>query len=534
MSNAFTNTRRLMLICLLAVTGNLLDAARSPAHAQGTLIWAMPAGASVLDPHVICGWLGRGVAHQIFESFADQDLSKLHDEVPAPLKPQLAESWDVSDDGRVYTFHLRSGVRFHDGTPFDADAVKFNFDRFMDPEAPHFYELAQAYFMFAGGAADIESYRIVDPMTFEVTLKARNNEWMRSTLEDCPTLHFVSPTAIEEFGNDAIPLHPIGTGPFKFAEREEGVKIVLERNDDYWGRKAKLDRVIYRRLEDPATRLNAVLAGEANLIQEPPWDEIEGLKEEGFVYSENRNPPWLWYLIFNFKNPKMQDVRVRKAINMAIDRESIVREITRNTADPAYGMLSRGTYAHDPDYRGLGYDPEGARALLAEAGYADGLEIDFDIPQYGYGELLEKWIQRDLKKVGINVKINKMEWLAYLDKWNAGMPEELEMNEIGWGQQIPGWLGLIGRCDRHPWDGSNVGWYCNPRADELFKQALQAGDEAEAAALYRQANDIVMGEDAAFAPIYHYFNPIMVHPSVKGFVNSTANWWDLSTVWIEE
>ena len=395
-----TKTSRWLLICLVAVTCNLIDTVRSPANAQGTLIWAMPAGASVLDPHVVCGWLGRGVTHQIFESFADQDLSKLHDGAPAPLKPQLAESWDISDDGRVYTFHLRSGVRFHDGTPFDADAVKFNFDRFMDSEALHFYELAQAYFMFAGGAADIESYRIVDPMTFEVTLKARNNEWMRSTLEDCPTLHFVSPSAIEEFGNDAIPLHPVGTGTFKFVEREEGVKIVLERNDDYWGRKAKLDRVIYRRLEDPATRLNALLAGEANLIQEPPWDEIEGLTEEGFVYSENRNPPWLWYLIFNFKNPVMQDVRVRMAINMAIDREGIVREITRNTADPAYGMLSRGTHAHDSQYRGLGYDPEGARALLAEAGYADGLEIDFDIPQYGYGELVEKWIQRDLKKSG--------------------------------------------------------------------------------------------------------------------------------------
>ncbi len=520
-------------IALAAMTLTLFTGS-NPAAAGGTLVWGLPAGASVLDPHVICGWLGRHVTYQIFESFADQDLSQARDSAPAPLKPQLAESWDISEDGLVYTYHLRSGVRFHDGTPFDAEAVKFNFDRFMDTEAPHYSELAQAYFFFTGYAADIESYRVVDSMTFEVTLKAPNYEWMRSGLEDCPAINFISPEAIKTYGDEGIPLHPIGTGPFKFVEREEGVKIVLDRNDDYWGENAKLDRVIFRRLEEPATRLNAFRAGEINLIQEPPWDEIDSLVEEGFILSTNENPPWLSYLIFNFKNPIMQDVRVRKAINMAIDREGIVREILKGTAVPAYGMLSRGTYAYEEDFTTWGYDPEGAKALLVEAGYPDGLEIDFDVAQYGYGELVEKWIQRDLKKAGFIVEMNKMEWLAYLDKWNAGMPEELEMNEIGWGQQIPGWTGLVTRCDRFPWDGSNVGWYCNPKSDELLRQALQEGNEAKAAELYRRANDIIMKEDAAFAPIYHYSNPIMVHPSVKGFVNSTANWWDLSIISIEE
>lgn len=508
-------------------------AAAAPVKAGGTVVWALPAGASVLDPHVVCGWLGRGVTHQLFESFLDSDLSQSWDSGPAPLKPQLATSRDISNDGLVYTYHLRDGVNFHDGTPFNADAVKVNFDRFMDPNSEIYSELANAYFVFTGYAAYIDSYEVVDPMTFRVTLTEPNYQWERMGLEDCPTIHFISPAAIAEYGDEGLPLHPIGTGPFKFVEREEGVKIVLERNDDYWGEPAKPDGVVFLQLEDPATRLNAFRAGEVNIIQEPPWDEIESLQDEGFILTANQNPPWLYYIIFNHKNPTMQDVRIREAINLAIDREGIVNEILLGSGEPAYEMLSRGTTAYRPGDATWGYDPERAKELLAEAGYPDGLTITFDIPQYGYGELVEKWVQRDLKKVGIDAQINKMEWLAYLDKWNAGMPDELEMNVIGWGQQTASWTGLVTRCDRFPWDGSNVGWYCNPAADEFLSQALNEPDDEKAGELYRQANQVIMGEDWAFAPLYHYSNPIMVAPNVKGFVNSTANWWDLWLVDIE-
>jgi peptide/nickel transport system substrate-binding protein len=523
-----------LLSGLTAIALVLTAVASQPARAQGTLVWGLPAGASVLDPHVLCGWLGRGVSHQIFESFADSDLSQPWESGPAPLKPQLATSWDVSDDGLVYTYYLREGVKFHDGTDFNADAVKVNFDRFMDTESPYYSELANAYFVFTGYGAYIASYEIVDPMTFSVTLTEPNYEWMRMGLEDCPTMHFISAAAIAEYGDAGLPLHPVGTGPFKFVEREEGVKIVLERNDDYWDEPAKLDSIVFVQLEDPATRLNAFRAGEINIVQEPPWDEIESLEDEGFVLTANENPPSIWYLIFNFNNPVMQDVRVREAINLAIDREGIVTQILQGTGVPAYEMLSRGTTAYRAGDVDWGYDPDRARELLAEAGYADGLTIDFDIAQYGYGELVEKWVQRDLKKVGINADMNKMEWLAYLDKWNAGMPDELEMNTIGWGQQTASWTGLVTRCDRWPWDGSNVGWYCNDAADALLTQALNEPDEEKAGELYRQANEIIMGEDWAFAPIYHYSNPIMTAPTVKGFVNSTANWWDLKGVYIEE
>jgi peptide/nickel transport system substrate-binding protein len=527
---SWTFLRGARTVCVAVSFGAVAALTALPVQAQGTLIWGLPVGASVLDPHVSCGWMAKFVDYQIYEALVEIDLTT--PTAPTKLKGQLAESWNLSDDGLTYTFQLRKGVKFHDGTPFNAEAVKFNFERFLNPQAPHYSETAAGYFSFIG-FTNIKAVDVVDEHTVKVTLSEPNNEWLRLGMEDCPQMYIVSPEAIKKYGDKELPLHPIGTGKFKFVEREPGVKIVLERNDDYWGEKAKLDRIIFREIEDPATRMNAFQAGEINVIQDPVWDEIEGLSEEDYVITKNENTPTLWYLTLNTKHPALKDPRVRRAINMAIDREAIAREVLKGYARPAYGMLNAGTYAHDPNYVSNKYDPEGAKALLKEAG-VENLTLTFDLPKYGFGELVEKWIQRDLKKVGIETQLNIMEWLAYLDKWNPGMPEDVAINDIIWGEQTPQWTAMSYRCDRHPPNGWNNGWYCNSEADKLFQEAQLTQDFAEAAKLYQKADAMIMETDPPFAPIYHYFNPIALHPSVKGFVNAPANWWDLSTVWIEE
>ena len=208
---------------------------------------------------------------------------------------------------------------------------------------------------------------------------------------------------------------------------------MLERNEDYYGEPAKLDRMIYRQITDPATRIAALRAGEINMVTEPTWDEIENLVDEGFQLLLQPNVPSVWYAAFNMKHEALQDVRVRKAINMAIDREGVAREVLKGTGHAEHGILSAGTFAYDPDYKPYPYDPEGAKALLAEAGYGDGLELTFEIFDYGWNEAWEKWVQRDLKKVGIDLKLDKLEWMTYLGKWLQGMPEGVAMNSMGWG-----------------------------------------------------------------------------------------------------
>ncbi len=522
--------RTVLSLAVLGLAAGLSGLSGKEASAQGTLIYGMPADHDILDPHATGGWITYHVTYNMFESFVKEDLTEA-DVMTPKLVPGLATSWDVSEDGTEYTFHLREGVTFHDGEPFNADAVIFNFDRFWNKESPHYYEKTAAF--VSAYTQWIKAVEKIDDKTIKVTLTQPNYEWLRTGLQSYGQPLMVSPKSVAEYGNEGIALHPVGTGPFKFVEREQGVKTVLERNDDYWGRKAKLDRIIFRPLEDPATRVNALRTGEVNFIGVPPWDEVEDLKEEGFVLTTNENVPNYTFIHLNFRHPALKDKRVRQALNMAIDKQGLVDEIYAGTGRVENGMLSPGTFAYDPNFTFYDYDPEKAKALLAEAGYGDGLELNWDIYQYGTGELLESWIQRDLKKVGVDVNIQKYEWIAYLRRWASGMTEDIGMNHIGWGMTYPSFIRIIASCGSFPPNGVNSGWYCNEEVDKLMDEAVTIKDEAKAKEVYQQINRMIM-EDAAFVPLVDDLQPIFLAPNVKGFVNPPNDWYDFSTVWIEE
>jgi peptide/nickel transport system substrate-binding protein len=497
-----------------------------PAHAAGTLIWGMPSETDILDPHATGGWTTYQITYQLFEGLVKEDLTDANAATPK-LVPGLAESWEISPDGLQYTFKLRPGVTFHDGTPFDAAAVKFNFERFWDKSSPNYYPKAASF--VAAYTKWIKAIEVIDPMTVRVTLTTPDYEWLRQGLQSYGQPLMVSPAAVKKYGNDGFALHPVGTGPFRFVERNQGVRTVIERNPDYWGRKALLDRVIFRPLQDPATRVNALETGEVQMITTPPWDEIQGLLDDGFTLSTNVNVPYINYIYLNTKLKQFQDPRVRQAVNMAIDREGIAREIYKKTGRAEYGMLSPGTYAYDPAFKGYAYDPEAAKKLLAEAGYPDGFPVVFEVPQVGTGELVETWIQRDLKKIGITVELRKFEWVTYMGRWAQGLGPDIGMNEIGWGMSTPAWINLVARCDTAGPAGQTSGYYCNQAVDKLLDQALVTKDLAAARTLYQQANRAIM-DDAAYVPVVDDLQPVMLSPKVHGFVNPPEDWFDLSTV----
>ena len=497
--------------------------------AGGTLVWGMPAETDILDPHATGGWLTYDVTYQIFEGFAKEDLTDANVAYP-PLVPGLATSWEISDDGVQYTFKLREGVKFHDGTPFDAAAAKFNFDRFWNEKSPAFFAKAKG---FVGAYTKwIKDVEVLGPMAIKVTLTQPNYEWLRAGLQSYGQPLMLSPTAVQKFGNDGIALNPIGTGPFKFVEREQGVKTVIARNDDYWGRKAKLDRIVFRPLQDPATRSNALRTGEVHMINTPVWDDIEGLVKDGFILTTNKSVPYIYFLYLNMKQKPMQDIRVRQAINMAVDREGIARDIYRGTGRAEYGMLSPGTWAYDPSFRMYEYDPDKAKKLMVEAGYADGFKTIHHFPEYGTGTLVQSWVQRDLKKIGIEVELKKSEWITYMHDWGGGFPDPIGIGEIGWGMTVPSWTGIVTRSDSRPPNGLNSGWYDNPKIDELLNKAIAEPNPDASAKLYREANKQIMA-DAAYVPLVDDMQPVLLAPSVKGFVNPPEDWHDLSTVSIE-
>lgn len=532
MSSIRLNRRSFLAASGMAAAGITIFGDPAPVRAAsgGTLVWATPAEADALDPHAMGGWIGRSVTGQIFEGLLMLDL-KNPDATHAKLKPALAESYEITEGGKVWTFKLRQGVSFHDGTPFDAEAVKYNVERITNPEAPQYSKKATAY--MGNLTAWLDKFEVVDPQTVRFTLKRPNYEWFAGTIQEYGQFLIMSPASIEKHGNDGVALHPTGTGPFRFVERNQGVNIVLERNDAYWGEHAKLDQLVIVKLADPSTRVNALLAGEVQMVTTPPWEQIEALKQESdLVLSTSTHVPALWYMHINNKHKILSDLRVRQAMLHGFNRAGMAEQVMRGTATPAYGMLASGTFAYDPSFEMYPYDPDKARKLLAEAGYPDGFELNMDTFIYGLNELAEQYFQRDMAAIGIKINLNKSEWIAYLNKWAGGMDDQTGLNTMGWGQSIPSWTGVVSRCSAQPPNGVNAGWYCNEEVDKLLDQAVATGDEAEAAKTYQQANRLIM-EDAGFIPMFNDSQPVFLHKNVKGFVNPACNWFDFSTVWLE-
>jgi len=522
------------IISVLLLTACSEQTNTSESSDEETLIIGIESETDVLDPHRGNGWVTMRVNHQMYEPLIGQDLTKTSEEAPIPeLIPVLAESWDVSEDGKTYTFHLREGVSFHDGTPFNAEAVQYNIRRLTDENFEHFDKLGQSrtfrtwlYF---------ESSEVVDEYTIKINLTEPFREFPR-ILALSNSLQIVSPTALDKYGIEELGNNPVGTGPFKFKERNRGENITLVRNDEYWGEKAKLDSVIFRPLSDPASRVLALQNDEVDMIAVPPADSLENLQEQGFNIISG-TPPHVWYLNFNFDNPIMQDIRVRQAINYAIDREGIAKELLKGSVSPAYTMQAPANSGYDSSRGWYEYNPEKAKQLLEEAGLADGFKTTIRTSIDGSGQLIPvdivEWIQRDLAEVGIDLTIDSKEWISYFASFSEGMPEDVGMNQMSSGRTSPFWLAMVAHSSFKAPGGFNSGKYDNPEIDAVMDAAAIEADPEEAKKLWAKAEEMIM-EDAAFVPVLNDNAPYVMHQRVKGFVVPSEEWYDLSIVSIED
>lgn len=499
----------------------------------GTLIIGIESETDVLDPHRAGGWVTMRVNHQMYETLIGQDLSKSSSEAAIPeLIPVLAEKWEVSEDGKVYTFTLKEGVKFHDGTEFNADAVEFNIKRLTD-ESFEYYDKLGASRTFRTWKY-FDKSEVVDDKTISIHLKTPFSEFTR-ILALINSLQIISPAAIEKYGNDGLGENPVGTGPFKFEERTRGKSITLVKNEDYWGEKAHLDKVIFRPLSDAASRVLAIQNDEVDIIAVPPADSIENLKEQGLEVLSG-TPPHVWYLTFNFENEIMKNLKVRQAINYAINREGIATELLLGTVTPAYTMQTPGAYNYDSNNKWYEYNPEKAKELLKEAGYEDGFETILQTSVDGSGQLIPvdiaEWIQRDLAEIGIDVKLETKEWITYLSAYNEGMSKEVGMNQMSSGRTTPYWLSIIAHSDFKAPGGFNSGKYENKVLDDLLDRAATSIDPTEASQLWGEAEKIIM-EEAVNVPVLNDSAPYVLHPRVKGFVIPSEEWYTLASVWIE-
>jgi peptide/nickel transport system substrate-binding protein len=333
------------------------------------------------------------VATSIFEGLVDRNLD-------LELQPGLAESWKYLDD-KTLQFKLRKGVTFHNGEPFNADAVKFTFDRLLGKEGAKGPQQANY--------ASIESVEVVDEYTVNFHLKFKDPVLLTKLAGYGAVI--VPPKYIQEKGDEYFNTHPVGTGPFKMTSYERDNKIVLEKNEHYWKKGVpKLDKVVFRVIPEASTRLAELQTGKIDIMKRVEVSQVDTVKKSSFLKLLEVDTPTVFALRFNTSKKPLDDVRVRQALNYAIDKQAIIDEILGGYGKPISTFQSTLSFGNNPNLKPYPYDPKKAKKLLAEAGVKEGTVLDIYIPgNDGNFKEIAQAVSFYLEQVGLKAKINTVD-----------------------------------------------------------------------------------------------------------------------------
>lgn len=441
-----------------------------------------------LDPQVATAANDSRILVNIYEGLVRNADGSLK------LEPSLAESWEVSDDGLTYKFHLRKNVKFHDGSRLDSQAVRFTFERMLDSDHPYYHT---GPFPLSFFFSVIDKIETPDSDTIIFQLKEPFAPFLSNLATHAGLI--ISPAAVKQYDKD-FSRHPSGTGPFKFTEWMANQRVVVEANDHYWDVQPSLEYVVFRPITDANTRVAEMLSGGIDAMVEVPADNVPLFATDKRFHLYQATGPHVWYGMLNTSIPPFNDVRVRQAVNYAVNKQNIVKYILQGSADVAEGPIpSAFDWAFDPEITSYPYDPQKARDLIKAAG-AEGQKIVFYVTEGGSGMLdpipMATAIQADLKAVGLAVEIQTFEWNTYLSKVNSGL-NQAHMAEMAWMTNDPDTLPFL-TLHSASWPdkgGFNSGYYTNKQLDALLDKARVTNDIALRAQLYRQVQKIVH-EDA--------------------------------------
>ena len=475
----------------------------------GVLVVGQIAEPKSLDPHAVTAVNDFRILMNVYDGLVRYRNGTLE------VEPALATSWTISEDGTEYTFELRDGVEFHDGAPFNAQAVEFNFDRMLDESHPYHDTGPFPLAFFFSAVEDVEA---VDGDTVKFTLEEPYAPFLSNLAY--PTGLIVSPEAVKKHGAD-FGRNPSGTGPFAFAEWEANAKVAVTRNEHYWDGAPSLDAVVFRPITDANTRVAEMLSGGIDVMVEIPPDSVSTFDGNGFTLHEQAGPH-VWFLILNAKEGPFSDRRVRQAVNYAIDKKALVENVLQGTAQIAAGPTPPAfAWAYNDALEPYPHDPGKARALIEESGHA-GASLTFYVTEGGSGMLdpvaMGAAIQADLAKVGFDVKIETYEWNTFLGKVNPGLEGKADMAEMAWMTNDPDTLPFLAlRTGAWPDKGGfNSGYYSNPKVDALLEAARGSTDQAERARLYKEMQEIVH-DDAPWAFIANWKQNAAIADVVSGF-----------------
>jgi len=512
------------------------------ASAQGTL----RVGMTLADIPVSFGQPDQGfegyrfMGLMVYDALINWDMSQ--GDKPSGLIPGLAESWSVDPmDKTKWTFNLRKGVKFHDGSEFNADAVIFNFDKLLNKDAPQFSARQGSLVNFR--IPSIKSYKKIDDFTVEFITHAPDSF---VPYQLCYIL-IASPKQWEATGKDwnQFAKTPSGTGPWKLAALAPRERAEFVPFKEHWAtdRIPKLDKVITIPIPDPNARTAALLSGQVDWIEAPSPDAIPRIKSQGYNIVSNVYPHvWSWHLS-RVEGSPWNDIRVRKAANLAVDREGI-KSLLGGYAIPASGHVTPADPWYGKPSFAIKYDPETAKSLLKEAGFGpdNPVKIKAVISASGSGQMLplpmNEYIQQNLADVGIDVDFEVVEWNAQLDLWRAGakspQAKGAHVINVSYTTQDPySSFTRFLRSDLHAPKGVNWGFYNDPEMDKLLIAASAAFDPKERDAYLAKVHQREV-DDAAFVWVVHDVAPRAMSKKVKGYVQA-RNWFQsLTSTYIED
>ncbi|MEQ9635777.1 MAG: ABC transporter substrate-binding protein [Devosia marina] len=495
---------------LLAATALALV---SPAAAQtppNVLIVGQIAEPQSLDPQVSTAVNDFRILVNIYDGlvrYADGTLE---------VEPALATDWTISDDGLSYTFNLREGVNFHDGTPFNAEAVKFNFDRMLDEDHPY-YDTGPFPLSFNFSAVD--SVNVIDEHTVEFVLTEPFAPFLSNLAY--PTGLIVSPQGVMDNVDD-YGRNPSGTGPYRFVEWQSNTRVVVEANPDYWDGAPALEAVVFRPITDANTRVAEMLSGGIDVMVEVPPDNVSQFEEDSAFEVYEQAGPHVWYVMLNARYGPFADKLVRQAANYAVNKEALVNEVLQGTATVSDSPIAPAfNWAYNENLEPYPYDPDMAGQLLSQAG-VDSPEVTFYVTEGGSGMLdpvtMGTAIQADLEAVGFDVTIETYEWNTFLGIVNPGLGEDVDMAEMAWMTNDPDVLPFLTlRTGAWPEEGGfNSSYYSNEEVDELLEAARVETDIEARGDLYKQMQEIVY-EDAPWIFVANWQQNAVTTQAVQGF-----------------
>ena len=499
-------------------TGRGVLPARSALARQdggNAIIFGVGTDVDELDPRTMDTQEAYIIVANVYDCLVMYDLGA------TTIRPGLAESWDISEDGLTYTFHLRQGVKFHDGDPFNADAVVAWFNSIKEGAPGSQYDATKMVYISDFYTDWIDSVEKVDDATVNMVLHQAYSPLLANLA--IPKASMISPSALAK-GLDALATNPSGTGPFKLASPDDWTRdtqMVLEANPDYWGGAPKVDQLVLKIIPEGSSRLQQVETGELDIAWALTPEDVERTRDNPdlvVVEDAGLNTNWV---NFNVTMEPFTSKEVRQALNYAINKEELSEGLYNGNMVPAGGVLPPVDWAFNPDLKSYPYDPDKAKELLAAAGYDESKPLTFTFMAYtiprGYnpvGDRLATAIQEYWSEVGVQADIQTEEWTQYRADRAAGK----------FACALGGWQGDNGDPDNFlfallggPSKGAgNLSFYENPKVDALLNQAVEITDQDERKKIYQQAEQLMVS-DAPCAFLGYQKHQVVTRANITDF-----------------